>query len=66
MPKYRVLTQPSGLINGSPWPPAGGILEVSALMSGPHIELIEADEIEERPAAGAVEKRPARTRRASK
>lgn len=59
MPKYRVLTQPIGLINGYPWPAAGEVIELSAVVNMPELEAVE----EIRPSIEAgVEKRPARKR----
>lgn len=65
MPKYRVLVQPSGLINGTPWPAVGGVIELPAVVGEVMPELVAADESTEecRPAPTAgVEKRPARKR----
>lgn len=56
MARYEVLVQPSGCINGQPWPEVGGTLEVAADLSG----MVEAGLL--KPVKGEkpkVEKRPA-------
>ena len=59
MPKYRVLAQPSGLINGYPWPAVGELIDLPSVVAMPELEAVE----EIRPASTAgVEKRPARKR----
>lgn len=51
--RYEVLVQPSGCINGQPWPEVGGTLEVAADLSG----MVEAGLL--KPVKPKVEKRPA-------
>ena len=63
MPKYRVITPISGLINGAPWPAIGGVIDLPSVVGEAMPELIGVEEVEARPGSTAgVEKRPARKR----
>lgn len=52
MPKYRIVTRPTGLLNAQPWPEVGETIDLPAAVGDGMPEL--------EPAAGAkVETRPA-------
>jgi hypothetical protein len=68
MPKYKVLVQPSGLINGVPWPEVGETVELDeavadAMVGAGHLEAVKAEpkktaeKVETRPAAKAGEEK---------
>lgn len=68
MPKYKVLVQPSGLINGHPWPEVGETVELDksaadAMVEAGHLEPVKAPvkaaekKAETRPASKAGEEK---------
>jgi hypothetical protein len=69
MPKYKVLVQPSGLINGVPWPEVGETVELDealaeAMVGAGHLEAAKDEpkkgaekKVETRPAAKAGEEK---------
>lgn len=62
MPKYKVLVQPSGLINGYPWPEAGESVELDEAVGASMVDAghLEAAKTEPKKAAEKkVETRPA-------
>jgi hypothetical protein len=63
MPKYKVLVQPSGLINGQVWPEAGETIE---LEEGAAVSMAEAGILEPVKEEPKTEKRPASTAKVEK
>lgn len=61
MPKYKVVVQPSGLLNGHPWPEAGESVDLDKSVGDPMVEAghLEAAKAPAKAAEKKVETRPA-------
>ncbi len=57
--KVRVLTQPTGLINGVPWPEPGGVFELHDGVAESMVEAGWVEKVEEKP---KVETRPSKAK----